>query len=323
MTTMETLLCAARNAQEAGRSVVLTAVVRSEGSTPRSTGALMVSDETGLLAGTIGGGPLEHHCLQIAAEFSDRVGRREQFVLNNTQAGSLGMVCGGSTEVLYTPLCDTAPLLQALALVERGKAGWLCLPLDGAAPMIVEQEALPPYPAVVKGKKTEFLSIPLLDAGRIFLLGGGHVAVETAALLSRLEFRHIVVDDRREFAAPERFPDAEQMLELPFSKLFDTLTGTLQPTEQDGVCIMTRGHEGDAEALRFALSTKAGYIGLMGSRRKREAVFARLESEGFSNVAQRVVTPIGLAIGAETPAEIAVSIAAQLIEWRAAQRRKE
>lgn len=80
---------------------------------------------------------------------------------------------------------------------------------------------------------------------------------------------------------------------------------------------MTRGHEGDAQALRFALGSPASYIGVMGSRKKRETVFSRLEAEGFSEVRKRVTTPIGLDIGAQTPAEIAVSVAAQLIAWRA------
>ena len=80
---------------------------------------------------------------------------------------------------------------------------------------------------------------------------------------------------------------------------------------------MTRGHSGDEAALRFALSTKASYIGLMGSRKKREAIFSRLEQDGFPDVRNRVTTPIGLDIKAQTPAEIAVSVAAQLIAWRA------
>ena len=91
------------------------------------------------------------------------------------------------------------------------------------------------------------------------------------------------------------------------------------PTAADAFCIMTRGHEGDTEAVRFALGTPASYIGVMGSRRKRESMFARLAEEGFANARRRVVTPIGLDIAAQTPAEIAVSVAAQLVAWRAAK----
>ena len=80
---------------------------------------------------------------------------------------------------------------------------------------------------------------------------------------------------------------------------------------------MTRGHDGDAAAVRFALGTPASYIGLMGSRRKRETLFQQLAREGVPDARRRIVTPVGLAIGAQTPYEIAVSVAAQLIAWRA------
>lgn len=107
------------------------------------------------------------------------------------------------------------------------------------------------------------------------------------------------------------------MIPLEPALLSEALTKTLAPRETDAFCIMTRGHSGDEAALRFALSTKASYIGLMGSRKKREAIFSRLEQDGFPDVRSRIITPIGLDIRAQTPAEIAVSVAAQLIAWRA------
>ena len=174
-------------------------------------------------------------------------------------------------------------------------------------------------PAVVLLEERPVLAIPLSDAGRVFVLGGGHVSLALSPLLYHLEFRHIVIDDRAAFCSPERFPHAEHTLCIPFSLLTQTLAGPLSPAADDAFCIMTRGHEGDTDALRFALSTPASYIGVMGSRRKRESVFSLLESEGFLHVRQRVITPIGLAIGAQTPAEIAVSIAAQLIAWRSSK----
>ena len=304
---IEQLLQTALDEIQAGHPVMLVSVVRSAGSTPRAAGALMLAGANGLLCGTVGGGLLEHRCLEIAAA-QPAVPHRETFVLDNRQAGSLGMVCGGTSEMLFTPLDDPAPLEAALDALHAHVPAWLCLPLDGTAP---------PQPSVVRRQGQEVLAVRLADQGRVFVLGGGHVSLELAALLHRLDFRHIVVDDRAAFCSPDRFPYAEHTLVAPFGALSEVLAGELAPSAADAFCIMTRGHEGDTDAVRFALGTPASYIGVMGSRRKRESMFARLAEEGFAAARCRVATPIGLPIGAQTPAEIAVSVAAQLITWRA------
>ncbi|HIY38033.1 MAG TPA: XdhC family protein [Candidatus Agathobaculum merdigallinarum] len=315
---IEKLLQTALNEIQAGHHVMLVAVVRSTGSTPRAAGALMLAGENGLLGGTVGGGLLEHRCLEIAAA-QPAVPHRETFVLDNRQAGSLGMVCGGTSEILFTPLTGAAPLEAALDALRSRVAAWLCLPLDGAAPLVSQAPGLPKQPAVTELLGQAVLAVPLTKAERVFLIGGGHVSLELAALLHQLNFRYLVIDDRPAFCSPERFPHAERTLVAPLSALGKTLTGELTPAAADAFCIMTRGHAGDADATRFALQTPASYIGVMGSRRKRETMFAQLTAEGFSDARRRVVTPIGLHIDAQTPAEIAVSVAAQLISWRAAR----
>lgn len=157
-------------------------------------------------------------------------------------------------------------------------------------------------------------------AGRVLLFGAGHVARALAALLPALEFEYWVVDDRPEFAVKEAFPGAAGVLCEDMAAAVDRL----EPTEEDLIVIMTRGHEHDYEVLRKALTTPAGYIGLMGSRRKIAMTRQKLEKEGFGpEQFDRVSTPIGLSIGAETPEEIAVSILAQMIQVRAARRAAE
>lgn len=315
----EQLLTTALHEMEQGRPVLLVSVARATGSTPRKEGAMLLAGTQGLLCGTIGGGLLEHRCLELATA-QPTYGHLMRFELDNRKAGSLGMVCGGSTEVLFTPLIDPAPLRAALSALQNRTPVWLCLPLDGTTPYIAQDGMLPARPTVLSQNGKNALCVPLTDAGRVFVIGGGHVSHELCVLLHRLDFRHIVIDDRPEFCSPARFPHAEQTLTLPLTELAAVLTDKLHPTEADGFCIMTRGHEGDADAVRYALSTPASYIGLMGSRRKRETLFHALTQEGFPLEAQqRIITPIGLEIGAQTPAEIAVSIAAQLIEWRAAR----
>ena len=317
-----------------GHPLVLISVVSSEGSTPRSAGAMMTADTSGLLAGTIGGGVLEGQCLKEAASFlrglqnsstTRPAGFLRSFALDNSQAGNLGMICGGSTSVLFTPIMpsDQETFQTALAHMQAGEDCFLLLPLDGFAPLCRRQPgdgALSSSKACLCSTDNRTcLCIPLTAPGRVFLFGGGHVSLELSQLLDRLEFPYIVIDDRTEFAGRDRFPGALETFVLPFKSdlLSKKLSGSLAPRKTDAFCIMTRGHEGDETAVRFALSTAASYIGVMGSRKKREALFSKLEKEGFPQVRNRVTTPIGLSIKAQTPAEIAVSVAAQLIAWRA------
>jgi xanthine dehydrogenase accessory factor len=165
----------------------------------------------------------------------------------------------------------------------------------------------------------EYLLEPFPRSWRLIIFGGGHVSLELARLAAGLDFSLIVLDDRPEFANSERFPQAEAIVPetLQESDCAAALAA-LAPTPCDAIVIVTRGHSHDRDALAAALPTQAGYIGMIGSRSKRLAIYAALEKRGFSPEQLAAVrSPIGLPIGAETPAEIAVSIAAELIGWRA------
>ena len=146
-------------------------------------------------------------------------------------------------------------------------------------------------------------------------------------MLSHLGFRCIVSDDREEFTKPELFPGAEEIRLIDFGKLEETFT--IHP--EDYIVVVTRGHLCDTDAERFGLKTPAGYIGVVGSRKKTKFVVGsrkktkfvtdKLLAEGFTEEQlARVTAPIGIEIGSETPAEIAISIAAQLIEVRSKKR---
>ena len=307
------ILQAAAAALAEGRPVWLVTVAAAGGSTPQRPGAWMAVDEMELLAGTIGVGALEYACLQLAAAGQAQPGLRH-FSLNAREAGAVGMICGGSTDILFTPLTDAAPLEEARRALDARQDLVLCLPADGGRPYLLPRDPARTGPALVEGAPAR-MALSILDTRRVFVIGGGHVAREVSRLLGQLGTRHYLADDRAEFAAPERFPDAEGVFRCEFTALDTVFTGPLAPTARDAVCIMTRGHEGDAAAVRWALGTQAGYIGLMGSRRKREKLFADLAAAGYTDAPARITTPIGLAIGAVTPAEIAVSVCGQLVQW--------
>ena len=154
----------------------------------------------------------------------------------------------------------------------------------------------------------------LTPSGRVYLFGGGHVAQALVPALAAVDFRCVVLEDREDFCRPELFPGVEEtrLIQNGDPAAYAGITA------EDYVAVMTRGHKDDFTVQAQALKTPAKYIGVIGSRKKTAAVFAKLRDMGYTDAdLQRITTPIGLSIKAETPAEIAVSIAAQLIQLRA------
>lgn len=151
--------------------------------------------------------------------------------------------------------------------------------------------------------------------GTLFIFGAGHVSQPTARMAADVGFRVVVADDRAAFANRDRFPFADEVLVLDD---FETALSGLTLEADSFVVIVTRGHRYDKTVLAQALATPARYVGMIGSRSKRDAIYAALRAEGAGDAdIARVHSPIGLSIGAETPEEIAVSIVAELIACRA------
>lgn len=172
-------------------------------------------------------------------------------------------------------------------------------------------------PVVVRLVSGERLLVePICDYGTVYIFGAGHVSQKLAPLCSLVGFETVVIDDRAEYANRERFPSADRILVVQsYQQCFDEL-----PIDEDSyLVIVTRGHLNDSEVLERAMRTRAGYIGMIGSKRKRDEVYKHLvKTAGFRmEDFSRVNSPIGIPIGAESPEEIAVSIVAELIQARA------
>ena len=150
---------------------------------------------------------------------------------------------------------------------------------------------------------------------RLILCGGGHVSLELAYMASRLDFEIHVIDDRPEFANTKRFPMAKI-----YQEEFESALNRLGSGPEDYFAVLTRGHAWETECVAHILGGSLAYLGMIGSKAKVAAVRARLAELGFSPEAvDRIHAPIGLKLGGQTPAEIAVSIAAQLVQVRAAR----
>ena len=166
------------------------------------------------------------------------------------------------------------------------------------------------------GAQKRYFLLPLTTPIMVVITGAGHIARALCPLCRFAGFRTTIIDDRDEFARPELFPEAGRVM---VKSAYENCFGELGKNETHYIVIATRGHLSDAAVLAQALRTDAAYIGMIGSRRKRETIYRHLAGEGFSpEVLARVHCPIGLAIGAQTPEEIAVSIIAELIAVRSA-----
>jgi xanthine dehydrogenase accessory factor len=159
------------------------------------------------------------------------------------------------------------------------------------------------------GGRMQVLLESFAAPARVIVAGAGHVGQALHRILAIVGLTSVVIDPRPEFASSERFPGAE-LRHAPFERAFDGLT----LGERDAVVILTPEHSHDETVLRLALDSAAGYVGMIGSRRKVEVIRRRLRDDGYPDQQiARVHAPIGLDIGAETPAEIGLAIAAEIV----------
>jgi xanthine dehydrogenase accessory factor len=162
------------------------------------------------------------------------------------------------------------------------------------------------------GGRMEVFVEPILPTPRLWLLGAGHVAQPTAALALTVGFEVLVVDEREELNTAQRFPGCQLLLDDPSDALHKAQLG-----DRDWVVIVTHDHQLDERALEAASAKAARYVGLVGSRRKVFRLVERVSSKRAGAIPlERLYAPVGLDIGAITPAEIAVSIVAELIALR-------
>jgi xanthine dehydrogenase accessory factor len=309
----------------------------------------MLVDAAGGQAGTLGGGCVEAEVKQKAIRRIGQSGAElHAFLLDHDYAWADGLICGGKMVILAEALSGPGPLgyFRAYqALLESGAGFTEAVVVDpdrrrerGAHPLPLGTRALVdpagrcvatwpansggealaagegaldgrPKPAVRDG--VAFL--PTLPRVRLLIVGAGHVGQGVAALAAQADFDVWVVDDRQQYANPERFPTAERIIVGPIGEVLPAL----EVTPQTYALIVTRGHGHDQEALFHLATTAAPYVGLIGSRRKIKLIFDGLRDQGIAERdLARVAAPVGFDIGSQTIPEIAVSIVAELIARR-------
>ncbi|HZA22041.1 MAG TPA: XdhC/CoxI family protein [Dehalococcoidia bacterium] len=335
---------------EEGQPCVLATVVRTKGSTPQKSGAMLLVRQDGTGVGTLGGGCVEGDIWFAAREILRNHGGPEfkNYYLNEDIAARDGLVCGGTMyfylEPLWAPddfseighqLLDAYEGGDAVALatvvnVPNGAtnlgaklllradgttSGTLGSPvLDVRAVEIVQRVAeVGAIESFITDEGTEVFIEGFTTPPTLIMVGGGHVGKATADLAHTLGYQVYIVDDREEFANAERYPYAQQTIVTSYEGWSEQLSINVNTF----IVVATRGHRFDDMALDSALKTRARYIGLLGSRRKTLMIYQRLLQEGTSlDQLKEVHAPIGLDIGALTPEELAVSIMSEIIMAR-------
>jgi xanthine dehydrogenase accessory factor len=154
---------------------------------------------------------------------------------------------------------------------------------------------------------------PVVPQPHAYIFGGGHVSKGISKVAALAGFATVIIDNREAFANPERFPEAE----ATYAEEYEDVFGKLPINSSSYLIIVTRGHRDDMRVLRWAVTTQARYIAMIGSKRKTIAVVHELEREGFNRDAfENIFAPMGLEIGAESPEEIAISVVAEMIAVR-------
>ena len=220
----------------------LVALIESEGSTPRTSGAYMLVGEKGLLYGTIGGGGMEYAAQQLAQQRLRCGGG--SFVKTFDLSPAAGMACGGSCQVqfCYLPVGEETGDLpeEALSAMKQRAPWWFLLPLGegNALPQIKKDLQLAGRRGVISIDGCAYYAEQYDYDGSVYVFGAGHVARELVPLLSHLGFKCIVLDDRAEFADAAAFPQAEHVQQVDFTKLQEVCS----LTAKDYAVVMTRGH---------------------------------------------------------------------------------
>lgn len=317
---------------EKKRDLMLVTIISELGSSPRGTGAQMLVGADGRILGTVGGGPTEKLCEDRAIRLiREKRCETHEFLLHSNSIEDIGAVCGGDVEVYFQFIdggseCWIETAKCVLSSVSEKKKAWLIQRTDGSDPSVLDENGnaicgsdVPAAGLTAEGcvLKNGYFSMKLPVGERAIIFGGGHCAAALAPLLETVGFRVTVMDCRDEYANRSRFPMAEDVICGDYLRISDYLT----IGEGDYIIVMTNGHSFDFDVQEQVLRTTTAYVGVIGSKAKTASVNKRLREAGVSEDAiQSVHTPIGTAIKAVTPEEIAVSIAGEMILVRATRR---
>jgi xanthine dehydrogenase accessory factor len=306
-------LAALRAWHTEGQDAALATVVRVEGSAPRGVGAKLAVTADGQMAGSVSGGCVEGDVVEHARAVlrsGESVLRR--YGISDDQGLEVGLMCGGSIEVLIEPVRGHSASLVELftALIAAGKPAAREIGITGT--VVGTQRVLDGQEAVAATDRSDAVYDRALPAPRVWIVGAGHIAEHVAAFAARSGLTPLVVDPRRLFAEQPRLEGLEVIADWP-----DRAFAARGLRPDDSVVVLSHDPKIDEPALVAALSANIGYVGAIGSQRAQVDRRARLRAAGVddANLA-RLHAPIGLDLGGREPAEIGLAIVAELVAAR-------
>ena len=350
-TTTTNIYSQIHNFLRKNKTIVLATVTGSGGSTPQKPGSSALYGPSGLITGTVGGGTVELTVQKKAKEaVLNKKSEYLQFDLTNEIADENGPICGGKMNILLDadPSKNIDVFSNLNKALENQVPGLLITMAKPGiqrnlsikryfftAENLAEISALHDEEALImasellknpgrnnfmelkrqKPEKTEEQLLffeTIIPLPRLFIAGAGHVGKALSHLGKLLGFEVWVWDDRPEYANQKNLPDADKILT---GKINDSLN-VISPDKDTYIVIVTRDHQNDSDVLKTFIGSNAGYIGMMGSKRKIAQVKDLFINEGITtpDVWNKIYTPIGIDIHSKTVQEIAVSIAAQLVQ---------
>ena len=298
-----------------GIPVILLYVLHSEGSSPGRQGFKMAVSGDGVMQGTIGGGIMEHKFVEMAKaclQQGDKAHEGQRQIHDKTAGkNQSGMICSGEQTIFLYRIQDTdIPFIREIISSEKNNQNGT-FELSNAGIRFTETISAADFEFSQTGEefilkeKTGFKNI-------LHIIGGGHCAMALSKIMSNMDFYIQVYDERDGLNTMEQNVFAH---EKHFINDYREVNNKIESGESTYVVIMTFGYRTDDAALRALINKKIKYLGVMGSKKKMEKMFADYRNENFSEEALAAIhTPIGLSINSRTTAEIAVSIAGEIIK---------
>ena len=299
------------------RKVALATVISTWGSSPRPVGGQMAIDSNGEIIGSVSGGCIEGAVITEGINsINDRKLRIKDYGISNDMAWEVGLACGGELKVLIQPLNLEDEIVYSIVdRIENRKPTKLRINCSTGLRQI--DNSITNQISIYDKINEEFIHV-IDPKPRLFIVGAVHIAQALVSLAKTADFEIILIDPRDHFATKERFPNCKIINEWP-----DTALSNFILDEGSHLVTLTHDPKIDDPALIYSLKKDIGYIGSLGSKKTHNKRCERLIDTGFdNNDLSKIHGPIGLDIKAKTPAEIAISIIAQIVNFRRSKNEK-
>ena len=293
------------------RRIALATVISTWGSSPRPVGGQMAIDENGEIIGSVSGGCIEGAVISEGIDsIKDGKSRIKDYGISNDMAWEVGLACGGELKVLIQPLNLEDEIVYSIVdSIKKRKVVKLKINCSNGDRII--DNTINNQISYFDKSNNEFIHI-IDPKPRLFIIGAVHIAQALVSLANVADYEIILIDPRDHFATKDRFPNCKIINEWP-----DEALSKFHLDSSSHLVTLTHDPKIDDLALIFCIKKNFGYIGSLGSKKTHNKRCERLIEKGFDEIElSKIHAPIGLDIKAKTPAEIATSILAEIINYR-------